>query len=102
MHAKNQPHLTQFGLVWPLLVLLAPFGPVRPFLSFFARFTPFDPVWHHLAQFGTIRPSLAHLALLGHSSIFISKYFKVPIRQGDISAPEANMKKIKVNYFLQL
>ena len=45
--------MARFGLVWPFL---ATFGPVRPCLD------PFDPVCH--------------------SSIFISRYFKVPIRQG--------------------
>ena len=75
-----------FGLIWPRLArlaLLAKFCPLRPFLaSFFPvwpRLALFDSVWHHLAPFG---PDWPHLALLGHSSIWISRYFKVPIRKG--------------------
>ena len=45
------------------LALLAMFVPVRPFLALFG------PAW-------------PHLALLGHSSIFISRYIKLWIRQG--------------------
>ena len=68
--------------IWPRLAplaLLATFGPIIPFLA------PFDPVWHHLALFG---PAWSHLALLGNSSIFISRHFKLRIRQGG--------KKIKI------
>ena len=79
--------MTPFGLVWPRLALLATFGSVGPFWPFLA---PFDPVWPRLTLFGTIwhhlalfDPAWPHLALLGHSSIFTSRYFKVPIRQGD-------------------
>ena len=78
--------MTPFGLVWPRLALLATFGSVGPFWPFLA---PFDPVWPRLTLFGTIwhhlglfGPAWPHLALLGHSSIFTSRYFKVPIRQG--------------------
>ena len=78
--------MTPFGLVWPRLALLATFGSVGPFWPFLA---PFDPVWPRLTLFGTIwhhlalfDPAWPHLALLGHSSIFTSRYFKVPIRQG--------------------
>merc|ERR1711954_324810 len=86
VHAKNQPHMTPFGSVWAHLPFWAPFGSVGPFWPFLA---PFDPVLHHLAPFGTIwhhldlfGPAWPHLALLGHSSIFTSRYFNVPIRQG--------------------
>ena len=79
--------MTPFGLVWPHLALLATFGSVGPFWPFLA---PLDPVWPRLTLFGTIwhhlalfDPAWAHLALHGHSSIFTSRYFKVPIRQGD-------------------
>ena len=72
--------------IWPCLAclaLLAPFCPVGPFLASFysvlPRLTLFGIIRHHLAPFG---PDLPHLALLGHSSILISRYFKVPIRQG--------------------
>ena len=75
--------------IWPRLAplaLLARFGPIRHFLAIFA---PFDPIWPRLTLFGTIwhhlvlfDPAWPHLALLGHSSILISRYFKVPIRQG--------------------
>ena len=44
-------------------------------------FAPFDPVWHHLAPSGPVWP---HLAVLGHSSIFISRYFELRIRHIDI------------------
>ena len=78
--------MTPFGLVWPHLALLATFGSVGPFWPFLA---PLDPVWPRLTLFGTIwhhlalfDPAWPHLVLLGHSSIFTSRYFKVPIRQG--------------------
>ena len=67
--------------IWPRLAplaLLAMFGPVRLFFGpFWPRLTLFDPVWHHLAPFD---PTWTHLALLGQSSIFISRCFKVQIR----------------------
>ena len=75
-----------FDPIWPHLAplaLLTTFGPVRPFLALFCpvwpHLAPFDSVWHHLAPFG---PARSHVFLLGHSSILISRYFKVPIRQG--------------------
>ena len=49
------------------------FGPIWP------RSTLFGTIWHNLTLFG---PAWPHLALLGHSSIFISRYFKLRIRQG--------------------
>ena len=64
------PHLAVFGPIWPRLT---PFDPIWPSLTLFVT------IWHHFALFG---PALPHLALLGHSSILISRYFKVPIRQG--------------------
>ena len=57
-----------FDPIWPCLAclaLLAKFCPIRPFLAFFC------PVW-------------PHLALLGHFSIFISRYFELRIRHIDI------------------
>ena len=79
--------MTPFGHVWPHLALLATFRSVGSFWPFLA---PFDPVWPRLTLFGTIwhylapfGPAWPLLPLLGHSSIFISRYFKVPIRQGD-------------------
>ena len=65
--------LATFGSVGPFWPFLAPFDPVWP------CFTLFGTIWHHLALFD---PAWPHLALLGHSSIFTSRYFKVPIRQG--------------------
>ena len=41
--------------------------------------TLFGIIWHHLDPFG---PDWPHLTLLGHSSILISRYVKVPICQG--------------------
>ena len=86
VHAINQPHLTPFDLVWPVWPFWPSFAPEG---SFCPRFSLFDPVWtrvtlfgiiwHHLAPFG---PDWPHLALFGHSSILISRYFKVPIHQG--------------------
>ena len=80
------PHMTPFGHVWPHLALLATFRSVGSFWPFLAPFDPvwprltlFGTIWHHLAPFG---PTWPHLPLLGHSSIFILRYFKVPIRQG--------------------
>ena len=84
MHAckKSAP----FDPIWPRFARLATFGPERPFWPRFASFDPvwprltlLDIIWHHLALFG---PDWPHLALLGHCSILISRYFKVPIRQG--------------------
>ena len=78
-----------FDPVWPYL---APCGPIWPRLP---RLALFDPVWPHLVQFGPvwsrfvpfcpICPHLLRMAPLGHFLISISKYFKVPIRQGELS-----------------
>ena len=75
-----------FDPIWPRLArlaLLAPFCPVGPFLASFClvwpRFAPFDSFGHHLAPFG---PDWTNLAMIEHSSILISRYFKVPIREG--------------------
>ena len=64
------PRLAPYDTFWPFL---APLNPVWPCLA------PFGTIWHHLAMFG---PAWFHLALLGNSSIFISRYFKLRIRQG--------------------
>ena len=52
-------------------------------LALFDLFGAIWHFWHHLAPFG---PAWPQLALIGHFSIFISRYFKVPIHQGDIDA----------------
>ena len=59
------------------------------------RLTPFDPVWPCWTLFGTILthlapfgPAWSHLALLGLFSIFLSRYFMVPIQEGDLVGKE--------------
>ena len=81
-----------FDPIWPrlaCLALLATFGPVRPFLTSFCPVWPhlalFDSVWHHWHHLAPFGPDWPYLALLGHSSISISRYFKVPICQGDLT-----------------
>ena len=66
-----------FSSIWACLTL---FGPVCPFGPVWHHLSPFGTNWHHLAPFGTI---WHHFAPLGHFSIFISRYFKVPICHGD-------------------
>ena len=74
----------QYDPIWPRLAPIGLFGHYWLYKALcgaiWPRLAQFDPVWHHLAMFG---PAWPHLALLGHSSIFISKFFKLRIRQGD-------------------
>ena len=59
-------------------------------MIFLPRLTLFGIIWHHLALFG---PAWPHLALLGHFSIFISRYFKLQIRQGGNSKTSSELLK---------
>ena len=71
------PYLAPCGPIWPRLPRLALFDPVWPHLA------PFGPILSRLVPLGPICPHLPCLAPLGHFLISISRYFKVPIRQGE-------------------
>ena len=97
-------HAAPFDPFWPRLALLATFCPVRPCLASFgpvwprlARLILFGIIWHHFDPFGLDWP---HLALIDHSSILISRYFKVPIRQGEWETCKLVQEALYLTYWL--